>query len=47
MAEDHVKYVPDVLDRALIANLRTGGRVSLSKLVSVRAARRSRVFSDR
>jgi hypothetical protein len=40
MAEDHVKYVPDMLDRALIANLRTDGRVSLSKLVSVRAARR-------
>jgi hypothetical protein len=32
MAEDHVKYVPDMLDRALIANLRTDGRVSLSKL---------------
>ena len=32
MAEGHVKYVPAMLDHVLIANLRTDGRVSLSRL---------------
>lgn len=43
MAAEIAKYVPDMLDRALITHLRADGRASLSKLATVLGVARGTV----
>lgn len=43
MAEDVAKYVPDALDRALIAHLRGDGRASLSRIAAALGVARGTV----